>query len=248
MKNKCRGCAPAHPVKKTAHPVKAVFTKQAKDMFKNPIALLPFIIFPVVALIMTELVAKGNDDIDNNLFVAMMASIFAGFGLLQSAAAIISEDMEKKSLRYLVMAGVKPHQYLLGIGGFLFAAATIVSAIFGFIGGYSGMELLKFLTIMLTGVAAAIVFGLSIGMLSKNQQAAAAMSMPAAVIIGFTPMIAGFNETVEKFAGVLYTQQISIIVNDFSANITKPLMVIAANIVVFAVLFVVAYKKKGLTS
>jgi hypothetical protein len=58
-------------------------------------------------------------------------------------------------------------------------------------------------------------------------------------------MIAGFNETIEKFAGVLYTQQINVIVNDFSINLLKPLLIIAANIVVFTVLFVVAYKKKG---
>ena len=55
-----------------------------------------------------------------------------------------------------------------------------------------------------------------------------------------------YNEMVEKFARVLYTQQINVIVNDFSAGITRPLMVIAANIAVFAVLFVCAYKKKGL--
>jgi hypothetical protein len=58
-------------------------------------------------------------------------------------------------------------------------------------------------------------------------------------------MIAGFNETIEKFAGVLYTQQINVIVNDFSINLLKPLLIIAANIAVFTVLFVVAYKKKG---
>ena len=79
-----------------------------------------------------------------------------------------------------------------------------------------------------------------------NQQAAAGLSMPVAVIVGFTPMIAGFNDTVEKFARVLYTQQINVIVSDFSAGLLKPLLVITANIAVFTVLFVIAYKKKGL--
>jgi ABC-2 type transport system permease protein len=70
--------------------------------------------------------------------------------------------------------------------------------------------------------------------------------MPFAMIIGFTPMIANFNETVEKVAGVLYTQQINVIVNDFEASMIRPLVVIAANIAVLTVFFVVAYKKKGL--
>jgi hypothetical protein len=59
-------------------------------------------------------------------------------------------------------------------------------------------------------------------------------------------MIASFNETVERFASVLFTQQINVVVNDFSAGLWKPLLVIAANIAVFIVLFVIAYKKKGL--
>jgi len=39
-----------------------------------------------------------------------------------------------------------------------------------------------------------------------------------------------FNETIEKIAGVLYTQQINVIVNDFSAGLTRPLFVITINI------------------
>lgn len=99
---------------------------------------------------------------------------------------------------------------------------------------------------MIAGTASSIILGMAIGMLSKNQQAATSLGMPVAVIIGFTPMVAAFNETIAKIAGVLYTQQINVIVNDFSAGLFKPLLVIASNIAVFTVLFVLAYKKKGL--
>ena len=226
--------------------IKSVFIKQAKDMLKNPIALLPFLVFPVVAFFMTEFVAKGNDDIDSNMFVTMMAGIFAGFGLLQSASAAISEDIEKKSLRFLVLAGVKPHEYLLGVGGFLFIAASVVSAAFGFIGGYSGADFLKFFAVMESGALASISLGIAIGMLSKNQQAAAGLTMPVALIFGFTPMIAQFNEKISSFTWIFYTRQINEVVNNFSAGIIKPLLVIVANIAVFTVLFIVAYRKKGL--
>jgi len=226
--------------------IKAVFIKQAKDMLKNPIALLPFLIFPLVAFFMTEFVAKGNNDIDSNMFVTMMAGIFAGFGLLQSASAAISEDIEKKSLRFLVLAGVKPHEYLLGVGGFLFITASFVSAAFGLIGGYGGTDFFKFFAVMESGALASITLGIAIGMLSKNQQAAAGLTMPVALLFGFTPMIAQFNEKIGNFTWILYTRQINEVVNDFSAGIIKPLLVIIANIVVFTVLFIVAYKKKGL--
>ena len=226
---------------------KAIFVKQAKDMFKNPAVLVMFIVFPAVAFIMTALVPiPENDFIGENSFVTMMAAIFAGMGLITAVAGAIAEDIESKSLRFLVIAGVKPHQYLLGIGGFFLLAATLTSVVFALIGNFTAMELWKFLIIMVSGTAASILLGATIGMWSKNAQAAGGLAMPFAMIIGFAPMIAGFNETVEKVAGVLYTQQINVIVNDFEASMVDPLLVIAANIAVLTVFFVIAYKKRGL--
>jgi len=226
--------------------IKAIFIKQAKDMLKNPMVLVMFIIFPVVALIMTQLIAKSNDDIPNNMFVTMMSAIFAGMGLITSASAVIAEDIERGSLRFLVIAGIKPQQYLLGTGGFLLFAGTVTSIMFALIGDFTVTETIKFLTVMIMSTAASIILGTAIGMFSKNQQAATSLGMPVAMILGFTPMVAAFNETVEKFAGILYTQQMNVIVNDFSVSLVRPLLVISFNIVVFTVLFIFAYKKKGL--
>ena len=226
--------------------IKAIFTKQAKDMFSNPMVLMNFILFPVVALIMTRLVAIPNYDIPNDMFVTMMAAVFAGMGLVTATAGIIAEDIENKSLRLLVMAGVKPQQYLLGIGGFLLLASAITAVAFGLIGRFTGEDLMKFLVVMISSTAASIILGATIGMMAKNQQAANSLAMPAAVILGFAPMIANFNETFERVASVLYTQQLNVIVNDFSANFGKAMLVIGVNIAVLTVLFILAYRKKGL--
>ena len=226
--------------------IRTIFIKQAKDMFKNPMVLVMFIIFPVVALMMTLLIAKTNDDIPDNMFVTMMAAIFAGMGLVTATSAIIAEDIERKSLRFLIIAGVKPHQYLLGTGGFLLVAGTATSIIFTWIGDFAFVEALKFLAVMIAGTASSIILGAAIGMLSKNQQAATSLGMPVAVLFGFAPMVAAFNETVAKIAKILYTQQINVVVNDFSVNLIRPLLVISANIAVFTALFIFAYRKKGL--
>lgn len=226
---------------------KAIFIKQAKDMFKNPMVLVMFIVFPAVAFIMTYFVPiPENDFVSENMFVTMMAAIFAGMGLITAASDVIAEDIERGSLRFLVIAGVKPHQYLLGTGGFFLLAGAVTSVIFALIGSFTGMDFVKFMVIMITGTATSILLGTVIGMLSKNRQAATSLGMPVAVIVGFTPMIANFNETVQKVAGILYTQQINVIVNDFSASLVKPLLVIASNIAVLTFLFIIAYKKKGL--
>jgi hypothetical protein len=223
---------------------KAIFIKQAKDLLKNPAVLVMFIIFPAVAFAMTNLVVLEN--LPPNMFVTMMASIFAGMGLINSASTVIAEDIEQKSLRFMMIAGVKPYQYLLGTIGFYILAGVVTSMIFALIGDFTGAETMKFLVIMASGTATSILLGAAIGMLSKNQQTATALSMPIAMIVGFMPMIAAFNETIEKIANILYTQQINVIVNDFSLCLFKPLLVTALNIAVFTVLFVFAYKKKGL--
>jgi ABC-2 type transport system permease protein len=225
--------------------IKAVFIKQAKDILKSPMALVMFLLFPAVAFIMTSLIDVA-DFPNPNMFVTMMAAIFAGMGLITSVSDAIAEDIEKKCLRFLVLAGVKPHQYLIGTGGFYLLAGTVTSVIFSLIGDFTLIETMKFLAIMILGVAASIMLGATIGIFSGNRQAATSLAMPSAMLVGFTPMIANFNETVEKIGSFLYTQQINVIVNDFSLSLWTPLLVIAANIAVLTTLFIIAYKKKGL--
>ncbi|MCL2387501.1 MAG: ABC transporter permease [Defluviitaleaceae bacterium] len=228
--------------------VKAIFVKQAKDMTKNFSVLIMFVIFPLVAFGMTHFVARGNDDIADTMFTTMMAGIFVGMALIQSACTIIAEDREKKSLRFLVIAGVKPLAYLLGIGGVIFVASLLSSLAFGYIGGFNRNEFVAFMVVMMSGAVASIILGATIGIYAKNQQAATGLSMPIAVILGFSPMIAQFNERIEILARFVYTQQINVVVNDFSAGLTQPLVVIWLNIAVLAVLFIAAYAKKGLRS
>jgi ABC-2 type transport system permease protein len=180
------------------------------------------------------------------MFVTMMAPIFAGMALITAMAAVISEDVASKSLRFLMMAGVKPHEYLLGTAGFNLLAGAVVSVIFALIGDFTAIEFMKFLGVMILSVVASLILGATIGILSKNQQAASALGVPFAMILGFTPMIAQFNKTVEKVASILYTQQLNVIVNDFSANFSKAMLVIGINMAVLTALFIFAYKKVGL--
>ena len=226
--------------------IKAIFIKQTKDMIKNFSVLIMFILFPLVAFTMTALVADRVNDMPSTMFTTMMASIFVGMSLIMSSSAVISEDRENKSLRFLVIAGVKPHSYLLGIGGVIFIASFFTSVAFGFIGRFNQSEFLSFMIIMMSGCIASILLGAIIGILSSNQQAATGLSMPLAMVLGFGPMAATFNEQVANVIRFFYTYQINVIVNDFSAGMKEPLIVIWLNIAVLAVLFAIAYKKKGL--
>jgi len=225
---------------------KAIFLKQMRDTMKNKMILIQFLMLPILSFIMTEMVAKADEEIPNTMFVTMFAAMFVGMTPLVTAASAIAEDREKKSLRFLVMAGVKPHEYLLGIGGFVFLLSSAASLFFALTGGFGTQDFLKFLSILLLGSLTSTLLGAAIGIFSKNQQQAMAISVPMFMVFAFCPMISQFNETVRLVANVFYTQQINTIVGDFSSPVLTPLLIILANIVVFAGLFALAYKKKGL--
>ena len=233
---------------------KAIFKKQLKDMYKNVGVLVQFIIFPAVAFAMTLLVARGNDYIPDTMFINMMASIFVGMALIPLVAGIIAEDRETKSLRFLVMAGVKPPGYLLGISGVVLAVSLLPSLAFALMGGFTGQEFMIFMAVMLFGAMASTMLGLTIGIFTSNQQAATGLSLPIAMVLGFAPMIATFNEPMMRVTRFLYTQQIDIVMESFysvqgsqaDANLWTSFIIIGANIAVLVVLFTIAFAKKGL--
>ena len=113
-------------------------------------------------------------------------------------------------------------------------------------GGFGGADFVRFAAVVLLGSTASTLLGATVGVIAKNQQSAAAMAMPLGMILGFTPMLAQFSGTVQRVFGVFYTMQVNTLVNDFSAGFTRPLLIILANIAVFAALFALAYRKKGL--
>src|SRR5262245_16497524 len=227
--------------------IKAVFEKQVRDMIKNKAVLIQFVVFPLVALVFTLLIARPDEHIEDGMFVAMMAAAFAGMTLVLTSSAVIAEEKEEGSLRFLMMAGVKPHQYLLGIIAAFLVFAVLTALLFAAVGQMWGMDLLTFVVVMTLGSAASMVVGATIGLLSPNQQAAAGLGMPVAMLLGFGPMVAMFNDTAERIFNVFYTQQISVVVDDLSASALTPVLIILANLAVLTALFGWAYRSRGLS-
>ena len=230
--------------------VKAIFKKQIKDIMKNMSVLVTFFVFPAVAFAFSMLVdnVEGLPNVTN-----MMASVFAGMGLVPAVAGIIAEDREKKCLRFLVMAGVKPPAYLFGIGSVIFFISFLPAIAFSFINEFRGQDFWIFVAAIMSGAAASIFLGATIGIISKNQQAATGLAMPVAMILGFGPMIAMFNETVERMFGIFYTQQFNVVADSLGLgsgfmpdSLWQSFGIMWINVGVLAVLFIVAFAKKGL--
>ena len=235
---------------------KAFFVKQLQDFMKNMSVTMMFIVFPLISFVMVTFMDGYDAAFQNLNFTAM----FMGMGPLVYVANTIAEDNEYKSLRMLIMAGVKPLQYLGGIIFFALLVSIPVLLAFAWIGDIEAANLPLFLGIGLLGALASCLLGATVGLFSKNVQQCAAIYTPLMMVISFMPMLAFFNPAVANIADFLFSRQIMLALLDIQigipyewhdvgslpVNMQTSLIVIAGSAVAFAILFAIAYKKKGL--
>ncbi|MBQ5314524.1 MAG: ABC transporter permease [Oscillospiraceae bacterium] len=226
--------------------ITAVFLKQIKETFRNKTILIQFLMFPVMVIIMENAIKLEN--MPEHFFVKLFAVMFVGMAPLTCMSAIISEEKEKNTLRALMMSNVKPFEYLLGVGAYVFIMCIIGAVVFAVCGGYEGKDLLVFMVIMGAGILLSSLTGAVIGVFSKNQMSATSITIPVMMIFSFLPMLSMFNESIEKVARITYSQQMSILINGIGNSAIKPesIIIIAVNFVVASILFTLAFRKKGL--
>lgn len=221
----------------------AIIKKQLKDTLKNKTVLIQFIMFPMLTLIMNYTVEI--EGMPENFFVNLFATMYIGMAPLTSMAAIIAEEKEKNTLRVLIMSNVKPHEYLLGIGIYVWVICMIGAAMICAAGGYKPQGSITFMVIMASGILASLLAGATIGTYSHTQMMAASVTIPVMMFFSFMPMLSLFNATIAKIAKFTYTEQISLMlghVNSLQLK-TENICIIIANILIAAVLFAITYKK-----
>ncbi len=224
--------------------IAAVFVKQWKDTLKNKTVLIQFLMFPAMTLLMEN--AVKLDGMPEHFFAKLFAVMFVGMAPLTSTSAIIAEEKEQNTLRVLMMSNVTPVQYLLGVGSYVWLLCMAGSIVFGLCSGYSAPEFALFFSIMAAGLLLSILLGAIIGIWSKNQMAATSLTVPVMMVFSFLPMLAMFNEAIEKIAKFAYSQQIFLLINHIgTAEIQMDsILIIAVNMLLAIGIFLVVYKKK----
>lgn len=228
------------------HIIKAIFIKQLKETFKNKEVLIQIVMFPIIALILTNSVNESI--VPPVYFVILFASMYVGMTPILILSSIISSEKENGSLRMLIMSNVKPIEYVLGISIYVIVCTIIGLTIMGITGGYLGMQLVYFVSICSLGMLVSIFIGSIIGMIAKNQMAANSLAVPAMMICAFVPMLSMFNESIKKFGGFLFTQQINELLMIFPLTEfpTQPILIILANLIVFLIIYIRLFHKRNL--
>lgn len=226
----------------TGH-IGAILWKQLKDTLKNKTILIQFIMFPVLTLVMENTIEL--QEMPDHFFANLFAIMYVGMAPLTSMSAIISEEKEKNTLHVLQMCNVKFYEYLLGNGIYVITICMLGSLVIGMAGGYRGAQLGGFLLIMFLGQSISVLLGATVGILSKNQMAATAVTVPVMMVLAFLPMLSMFNETISKVAKFVFSSQLHMLLIDLgNINIGRETIgVLVCNTVLVLTMFVVAYGK-----
>ena len=228
--------------------IKAVFIKQLRDTFKNRVTLIQYFIFPMISIVLTDLIAKNEESIPDNYFAILFATMFAGMIPTMNIVNIITEEKETNTLRVLVMSNVSAPDYLIGISAFVMILCEICVSIIALVGGFAGNELFKFVGLITIGILISMTFGAAIGILCENQMSGSSIVIPFSLIFSFLPMLSNFNEHIKKGSKFIYTQQINTLINDLpqvDLSIER-LLIIVVNFIAFLSLFTFAFRKKGI--
>ena len=114
--------------------------------------------------------------------------------------------------------------------------------------GLASSDIPFYLGVMAAVFVISISLGACIGIFSSNQMTATSLFVPVMLVFSFSPMLAMFNDKIEKVARIFYTQQLRVLMNQMSFEGIKPesIMILIVNAVLAIALFFVAFKRKGL--
>ena len=223
-----------------------LFKRQLTDTFRNKTALIQFLLFPILTLIMQKMVRP--EGLPENFFVTLFGTMYVGMAPMTAAAAIIAEEKEKNTLRVLLLAGVRPREYLIGSGGAVFLPCLIGGAVLCAAGEYTPAERVQFLAVLAAGTLVSILLGGAIGVASRSQMSATSLTVPVMLLCSFLPMLGLFNRWAGVLARWLYSGQVNRLLGGIGGQVDPAdLLIFGLNLLLAAGLFVTAYRKRGLT-
>ena len=223
----------------------AIFIKQLQDTIKNKAILVQFLMFPVMASILS--LSVSDFGLGQFYFVNMFSAMYTTMAPIIVLSTVISEEKEQGSLKLLMMSNVKPIEYMLGISAFILTLCSIGVIFMGIVGGYTGMDLAYFILTNIMGILLSILVGSCVGLRAKNQSSATSLSVPIMLLFSFVPMLSMFNPNIASYGKILYSQQVSNMLTDiangvFSLTIDSGLIILA-NGIIFLTLYIISFRK-----
>jgi len=230
--------------------ISAIYSKNMKGITKNPF----IIVAPLAILLIAVLQVMNLPEYATNDEIAMLLNMVIGLNVLLTGittmCVLIAEEKEKNTLNVLITSTVSGIDFLTA---HVLTTATItvaVNALVYYIVGVDGLPIGDYLLVTSVGTIAAITLGATLGILAKNQAAASTMVSPFIMLLMLAPIFFSDTFLVQNVLYYSFTEQMNLAVFDLLGDGLNWIRVVmlGANIAVFAVIFGVCYRKRGLAA
>jgi ABC-2 type transport system permease protein len=230
--------------------ISAIYSKNIKSVFSNPfIAALPFMMVGLAFVfhMITPEYAEYYETASTLIMLVLMNILIGGATIM---AVLIAEEKEKNTLNVLITSTVSPLDFLIS---HVLTAATLtitVNVAMFYIIRIPDLPIADYMIITSIGAIAAITLGATLGLLAKNQAAASTMGTPLLAVV-LLPSLITDNFIIDNILYYFFSEQINFAMMDLIMGGDVDFLrigIMAANFVVFALIFAVCYRKRGLAT
>ena len=234
----------------SARKISAIYSKNMKNIARNPFIALA----PIAVIAVSFLLTMNLPEYVTNYEVVGVLTMVVGLNAILTGittmCVLIAEEKEKNTLNVLVTSTVSGLDFLTAHVLTTATITIVVNALVFVIVGAEGLNIGVFMLVTSIGTLAAITLGATLGILAKNQAAASTMVSPFALALIIAPTFfpnTFFTDNVLYYA---FTEQMNhalmeIVVYDLNWS---RVLILGANIAVFALIFAVCYKRRGLST
>jgi len=229
--------------------ITALYSKNMKNIFYNPFIMTSPVAILLLAYLFGAFMIPDDAPVEIITYllnmVVIMNAIMCGIMIM---SVLIAEEKEKNTLNVLITSTVSGIDFLAGNVLTTTTITIICNIVIYFI--FKVQNILPFggyFLITSLGAIAAITFGATFGLLAKNQASASTMVAPMALLIIIPPLFRG-NFFIDNVLYYFFTEQIGIALTELAQGQLSVLriIIITANFTVFALIFGICYRKRGL--
>ncbi|UZW14454.1 ABC transporter permease [Clostridium pasteurianum] len=229
--------------------VKALFMKELKDCYRNPLTLISFTM-PIIIILLFGIVSNIKPN-KSNIFLLSIALNYSTVFIIPSISSLVSEEKEKSTLTVLTLSSITPIEFIISkfLLPFIISLINILITLIIFRININFFP--EILIIELAYIISAILIGSIIGILSDTVATATVISIFFLLVLLLIPSISSFNYMANTTANFLVSYHSKLVID----NITKGYSLLYSKYSLFIILmwiviplfaFILIYNKKPL--
>lgn len=236
----------------TRHKTTALITFKFKEILKNKTFLVSATMVPGFVLLYRLLFDDAEMMSGIQLFLLNFGVTYAIIivGMFMPAT-FLAKDKEKYTLRTWMTSSISSLEYLVSmIVPFLVLTFLLIVMVIGISGiDLGAIDLPVFILVVFLSSLTAIILGMLVGLVSKNQMAASNNSMVFLLVFFMIPTLSEMNQTLEQISEFLFTGVVSKMIASFGEGglplTLQDYFVLVVSLVLACIAFVVIYRRNG---